>query len=171
MIGPAFGKEARVVVVQARQAAMRVGSAEVASDHLLLALAESATTAGRFLREHGVMPEILERLTEAAAGDADLLASLGIDVEEVRTSIERRYGDGTWRRAMGRKVPGFSTDAKRTLVQTAVAAKSMGTKRISADTMLLAVLQAGRQAGAVLKRLDINPSLLERQLLAAQRAA
>ena len=168
MIGPVFGKEARALVAQARAAATRVGAPEVASDHLLLAIAESPTPAGRFLRDNGVAPDVVEQLAEASAGDAELLGSLGIDVGEVRESVERRYGVGTWRSAQGRRTPPFSRDAASTLRGTVAAARSTDSKRIAADELLIAVLRSGRQATALLARLGLEAAALERALRSAR---
>ena len=164
MRGPTFAKEARMLVLRARSEAVRLGAAETGTEHLLLALADSPTPAGAFLRERGVTPDRVEVYADPLTLDAPLLAQLGIDVESVQRHLDGTFGRDAWRRVFGTRYRRFSQDAVRTITSTATYAKAVRRKRVDAVTVLQALLAEGRSAGAVLQRLGHEPATLASQL-------
>jgi hypothetical protein len=123
-----FTGSARQVVVQAQHNARRFGHNYIGPEHLFLGLVTADDPASALLRDLGLTPERTEaefsRLTRskpvgtpgskaplAAADlqpgplgglDADALAAIGIDLDEVRTRIEATFGPGALSRAVPR---------------------------------------------------------------------
>lgn len=82
--------------------ARRLGHRYLGSEHLLLAVASASQPAGAILRGHGVTPERVEQEIVRQVGpgpgagllgglDRDALASIGIDLDTVRASIESAF--------------------------------------------------------------------------------
>jgi Clp amino terminal domain, pathogenicity island component len=100
----------RRVLELATEEAAGLGHRYVGPEHLLLGLLRDAVPAARILQAHGVDLEAaraaLGRLAERGVvpgprpSDAELLRSLGIDLEAVRRSTERTFGVAALRRAM-----------------------------------------------------------------------
>ena len=168
MMGPVFVKEAKRLILGARSAAVRLGAAETGSEHLLLAVAESPTVAGAFLRDKGITPDRVEHLADPLVVDSPLLESLGIDVSMVQGHLDASFGRETWRRAFGPRPKKFSAEATRALKSTVTQAQSVRSKRIDAAVVLLALLHDGRQAGMIVRRLGVEPVTLASQLRAAR---
>jgi ATP-dependent Clp protease ATP-binding subunit ClpA len=125
-----FTGQARQVVVQAQHNARRFGHNYIGPEHLFLSLVTADDPASALLRDLGLTPERTEaefiRLTRAqpndprrtrprpvadpsggplAGLDAEALASIGIDLDEVRTRIEATFGPGALSRAVPRAHP------------------------------------------------------------------
>jgi ATP-dependent Clp protease ATP-binding subunit ClpA len=125
-----FTGQARQVVVQAQHSARRFGHNYIGPEHLFLSLVTIDDPASALLRDLGLTPERTEaefiRLTHSkpvgppgskaplpaspdpqasplAGLDAEALAAIGIDLDEVRTRIEATFGPGALNRA-GRTV-------------------------------------------------------------------
>jgi hypothetical protein len=100
----------RRVLKLASEEAARFGHRYVGPEHLLLGMLRDAGPAARILQAHGVDLEAarsaLGRLVERGVvpgpmpSDAELLGSLGIDLEAVRGSTERAFGAPALRRTM-----------------------------------------------------------------------
>jgi ATP-dependent Clp protease ATP-binding subunit ClpA len=122
-----FTGTARLVVVQAQHNARRFGHNYIGPEHLFLGLVTADDPASALLRDLGLTPERTEaefsRLTGSqpdgppgskapfrppagpSAGplaglDAEALAAIGIDLDEVRTRIEATFGPGALSRAV-----------------------------------------------------------------------
>jgi len=111
-----FTDSARTVVVDAQHQARRLGHRQIGTPHLLLALL--AEDDG-LLAGHGVSAEAVETALRRAleqpapsrpsrVDDAEMLASLGIDVHRIREAVEASFGPGALDRALGsdRDAPG-----------------------------------------------------------------
>jgi ATP-dependent Clp protease ATP-binding subunit ClpA len=121
-----FTSQARQVVVQAQHNARRFGHNYIGPEHLFLSVVAADDPAGALLRDLGLTPERTEaefiRLTHSkpvgppgskaplpasldpqtsplAGLDAEALAAIGIDLDEVRTRIEATFGPGALSRA------------------------------------------------------------------------
>jgi Clp amino terminal domain, pathogenicity island component len=101
-----FTREASAIVEQAYEHAVRLGHPYLGGEHLLLALAADGQPAGAVSREHGVTPGRVEReIVQLAGGglfgdlDRDALATVGVDVEAVRTATEASFGQQALTRA------------------------------------------------------------------------
>jgi ATP-dependent Clp protease ATP-binding subunit ClpA len=106
-----FTDDARQVVVQAQAAARRLGHDFIGCEHLLLATASTGAPASAVLRDQGVTPERIEaeiirilgrgRTADLLGGlDSEALASIGIDLDAVRTRLEAAFGPDALARAV-----------------------------------------------------------------------
>ena len=109
-----FTDSARNVVVQAQEAARRLGHNHIGCEHLLLAAAMVDEPAGAILRDHGITPERIEAEILRGIGrgyaadpvdplrdlDHEALAAIGIDLDEVRARLEAAFGPDALARAI-----------------------------------------------------------------------
>jgi len=167
-----FTKRARTVVVHAQEIARERRSPTIGSEHLLL---------GLFAVPDGLAATILSRLqvdradVEADLGrgapfDAEGLATLGIDLEEVRRQAEETFGPGALDRthaARGRWEGGhipFERDAKKALELGLREAVRLGHGVIGTEHLLLGLLHDGRARDVLVARgvgLDGTRALVE----------
>ena len=93
-----FDPDAREVVVRAQAEAHRLHHGWLGCEHLLLALTTDHSQARHTLNAHGVTHSsvnlAIERLIGRGVTDADALASLGIDLGEVRARVDEAFGPG-----------------------------------------------------------------------------
>ena len=135
-----FTGQARQVVVQAQHNARRFRHNYIGPEHLFLAIVTIDDPASALLRDLGLTPERTEaefnRMTHSkpsgppgrkapfptpavptggplAGLDAEALASIGIDLDEVRTRIEATFGPGALSRAIPPHQRGRSGPARR----------------------------------------------------------
>jgi ATP-dependent Clp protease ATP-binding subunit ClpA len=166
-----FTEPAHRVLDLAREEAERCGHRYLGPEHVLLGLlAEGHSAAAGVLGAHGV------DLTAARAGllrlgergmvpsprpsDAELLESLGIDLDAVRDNSEQAFGawavgEATWRVTRrrgwwGRRVVwtplcGPPLVAKRALQLASEQAHALGHGQVSPEHLLLGVLEDARQ--------------------------
>jgi len=167
-----FTKPARAVVVHAQEIARERHSSTIGSEHLLL---------GLFAVPDGLAGTILARLqVERADVEADLvrggpfdaagLATLGIDLEEVRRQAEETFGPGALdrtRAARGRRRGGhlpFAHDTKKALELALREAVHLGHGFIGTEHLLLGLLHDGRARDVLVARgvgLDGTRALVE----------
>jgi len=171
-----FTKRARTVVVHAQEIARERRSPTIGSEHLLL---------GLFAVPDGLAATILSRLqVDRADVEADLgrgapfdgafdsagLATLGIDLEEVRRQAEETFGPGALDRtqaAQGRWRGGhipFERDAKKALELGLREAVRLGHGFIGTEHLLLGLLHDGRARDVLVARgvgLDGTRALVE----------
>ena len=106
-----FTDTARHVVVQAQEDARRLGHHYIGCEHLLMAAAAAAEPASEVLRDQGVTPDRVEAVIMRTIGrgqtadplgglDRQALASIGIDLDVVRTRIEAAFGPDALTRAL-----------------------------------------------------------------------
>jgi ATP-dependent Clp protease ATP-binding subunit ClpA len=167
-----FTKLARTVVVHAQEIARERRSPTIGGEHLLL---------GLFAVPDGLAATILARLqVDRADVEADLvrggpfdaegLATLGIDLEEVRRQAEETFGPGAldrtraarghWR---GGHIP-FERDAKKALELALREAVRLGHGFIGTEHLLLGLLHEGRVRDVLVARgvgLDGTRALVE----------
>jgi ATP-dependent Clp protease ATP-binding subunit ClpA len=149
-----FTKEARAAVVRAQEEARRLHHQVIGTEHLLLAILETGEGAGaRALRARGVEAADLRRrivgIVDPPGDDLDsaALATLGIDLEEVRRVTEASFGPGALD-ARGRKPvrPGhipFSKRAKKVLELSLREAVRLGHNHIGTGHVLLGLIREG----------------------------
>ena len=159
-----FTRAARAVVVQAEQEAAAGGAREVDREHLLLALAAD--------RPSGldVDPDALRE--ELGNGlDADALAAIGIDLDEVRRRVEASFGPGALR-GRSRGHVHFARGAKKTLELSLREALALGDRHIGSGHILLALMRdPGDRVVAALARHDRTPDGVRAAALAARSRA
>jgi ATP-dependent Clp protease ATP-binding subunit ClpA len=147
-----FHKDARQAVVTAQEEALALGHNRIGTVHLLLGLInDQEGTAGEALREHGLRAgDLRERVRRVAWADhtADpidrqALASIGIDLDAVRRSVEASFGEGALE--SGRRTKGhlpFTPQAKKSLELSLRSAIALKQKHIESGHVLLGVLRA-----------------------------
>ncbi len=145
-----FTDEAREVVVRAQHEADTLGHDYLGTEHLLLGLASDDGAAGAALRSLGVSSDELRAsaLPRPARRDADALATIGIDLDEVRSRVEEAFGPGALERTRAGKrrfcrARPFGPFAKRTLELSLREALSRGDRCIGSEHVLLGLLRAG----------------------------
>ncbi len=109
-----FTDKARKVVILAKAKAKDQGDGQIGPVHMLYALAATDGVAARALASLGVDAAAVERELVPAdpgdrvspgplgagetAGDAEALAAIGIDLDEIRRRIEESFGPGALER-------------------------------------------------------------------------
>lgn len=195
-----FTARARELIRDAGERARSLGHRWIGCEHLLLALAANDGPAGEVLRGHGVTVPRIEKCILAMVGrgrgeglfdslDREALASVGIDLDTVRNTIERSFGPtafrplpaGPPRRLPHRFLPRlprrrhrsglFTKRARNTLSGAARAARS---DRILVDVDHLALRLVTMHGGAVrgiLNALEVSEARLADDLLNGLRRA
>lgn len=96
-----FTDDARATVAEAHAHATRLHHGWIGCEHLLMALASRDNPVGEAFRESGVTAQSVESTILHKTGmdnalfeqlDRAALASVGIDVDEVRSALERSFG-------------------------------------------------------------------------------
>lgn len=167
-----FTCRARQVVVLAQQESSSLGHNYVGTEHLLLGLLGEGEGIGprvlfaAGLRMEGLRAEVLHRLASTPAGeprqlDADALATLGIDLDEVRRQAEAAFGPGAldrprsggrcWRPPRHGAKP-FTPKAKAALEQSLRQAVGMRHRYIGTEHLLLGLLSVDGLANSILLR-------------------
>ena len=154
--GPGPGEEGR-----------DAGDGYIGTEHVVIALAQDDGVAGEVLRAAGVTAQELRQSRVAgdvddSGGrlDADALRHLGIELDDVRRSVEETFGEGALdaapargsrRRWGGSRIP-FTGRAKASLERGLRQAIRLGDTRIGSEHLLLGVLDEGTGAGVRLLR-------------------
>jgi ATP-dependent Clp protease ATP-binding subunit ClpA len=149
-----FHRDARRVVEHARHEAALAGQGQIGCEHLLLGLlAEPGLAAGALTAAGLNLPALRDRLPRPSQEqpeplDAEALASVGIDLDQVRRAAEARFGPG----ALGRAGPAqtrrqgrmrFTTDAKKALELAVRAAVGRRDREISGGHLLIGIIDQG----------------------------
>lgn len=105
-----FTPGARELVRDARLRARSMGHGWIGCEHLLLALAAHDGPVGEVIRGHGITVPQIEKIIVGTVGrgrgcreglfdslDREALASVGIDLDLVRDTVERRFGPTAFR--------------------------------------------------------------------------
>ena len=154
-----FTAEARSVVVSAQRDARELDQPSIGTAVLLLGVAEErATAGGRVLLELGIGEnDIRDDIRRAAARerafsdeDEDALRSVGIDLDEVRRSVEEAFGAGALDRggaARAGHIP-FTRGAKKALELSLREALALGHKHIGTEHLLLGLVRDERCSAA-----------------------
>lgn len=166
-----FTDRARQVVVTAQQVARERQDDRIGSEHLLLATYEVPENLGLVVltafsvTKDDVLAE-LDRSGGLGEADAERLATLGIDLDEVRRRVEESFGAGALdntRAAGGRRkrptghIP-FTREAKKVMELSLREAIRMRHNYIGVEHIVLGMLHdsTGR-AGEILARRALRP--------------
>ncbi|MGH2687524.1 MAG: Clp protease N-terminal domain-containing protein [Actinomycetota bacterium] len=174
-----FTREARGVVMQAVERAQVTQSPNVDTSHILLGVAGGAGAAARVLAEAGATAERIAGALDRT-DEARLLGVLGIDVGEVRASVERTFGPGAWTgpgRARGPRgslrtghIP-FTADARKALELSLREALALECRSIEAGHILLGLLRVGGRPVEALAALGVDTAAVRDSLVAVLRRA
>lgn len=164
-----FTARARQVVVLAQEEARERRAGEVRTEHLLVALVRvPGNLALTVLEAHSVAPEDVVRAVDALdahdVSDAQSLATLGIDLDEVRRQVEEVFGPGALDRTRAARERGgrwssghipFEKPAKKVLELALREAVLLGHNYIGCEHVLLGLLHDGT-AARVLRELGVD---------------
>jgi ATP-dependent Clp protease ATP-binding subunit ClpA len=155
-----FTAQARSVVVRAQEDARALGQPVIGTPMILLGIAEAPDTAGgRVLEALGVgeddIRDDIRRASEHrdrafSDEDEDALRSVGIDLDEVRRSVEETFGPGALDRGRGSRaghIP-FTRGAKKALELSLREAIALGHRHIGTEHLLLGLVHHERSSAA-----------------------
>jgi ATP-dependent Clp protease ATP-binding subunit ClpA len=155
-----FSHEARQAVVQAQDEARALGHDYLGTEHLLLGALAEPSGAGRRLLEPWLTIEQARADVVELIGrgdptlDADALAVLGIDLDEVRRRVEATFGEGALarpgpcRRGRVRGIRCFTPRAKKALELSLREALAAGDREIRPEHVVLGLLREGEGIAA-----------------------
>ena len=187
-----FTDKARTAVIAARAEASERGD-QIRPVYLLHALAAGEGVAARALAGLGVDTGVIERRLDRAAPlrrppggeeageDADALASIGINLDEIRRRVEENFGpdaldrapepaQGTWRITMTR-------EAKQSVELAAREARALRHGYVGPEHLLLGLIGAAERnprgdfSPQTLRDLGIDPARARQQVLDELRRA
>jgi ATP-dependent Clp protease ATP-binding subunit ClpA len=177
-----FSSEARSVVVAAQDEARALRHRFIGTEHLLLAMLAQGGLGGRLLAEYGLSAgAVREQLRRADGADTKLdpaaLATLGIDLGEVRRAAEEQFGPGALA-ANSKPIPQghirFSKRAKKALELGLREAVALNSDSINSVHLLLGIIGEGSGVGLRLisgAGVDIDALQADARIRAAQQAA
>jgi ATP-dependent Clp protease ATP-binding subunit ClpA len=160
-----FTTQARSVVTLAQQEARKLGRPNIGTQHLLVGILGAPDTAGaRALDWLGIgEPDVREdvrRLDRDRSAfsdqDADALQSVGIDLDEVRRTVEETFGPGALERAAtagGRSWAGYvplTPGSKKALELALREAIHLGHRSIGTEHLLLGLVRDDRCSAATI---------------------
>jgi ATP-dependent Clp protease ATP-binding subunit ClpA len=180
-----FTKRARTVVERGQRVARDAGASEVRSDHLLLGVLEDEESlAVRVLGDLGVGSEqVREAVVRLQAhgrgggvdeGDAEALQAIGIDLDEVRKSVEDNLGAECADPSQSGKSRHlrFAKDAKKVLELALREAIALKHNYIGTEHILLGLLRIDQGVvGAVFAELGLSHRAVKTAVLEALRRA
>jgi ATP-dependent Clp protease ATP-binding subunit ClpA len=142
-----FTDSARACVARAQDEASGLGHEYIGTEHILAALAaDERGVGGQVLRDLGLTPDTIRSDIRSIVGsstlDPDALASIGIDLDEVRKRVEETFGPGALDRASGRHGHGhapFTPRSKKSLELALKEAVGRGDDFIGSEHLLIGV--------------------------------
>ena len=150
-----FTDDARQAVVLAQEEAVALRHGWIGTEHVLLGVLRSGGDGARLLAGFGVDPagvreDVVRMIGRGDEGiDREALATLGIDLDEVRERVERAFGPGALirrrpcrRGGLGQHVP-FTPRAKKALELTLREALSLGQRDLRGEHIVLGLLREG----------------------------
>ena len=190
-----FTDKARKVVILAKNKATERGDDQIRPVHILYGLAGTDGVAARALTALGVdraavdrelarsAPEGRAPLGEAASGDAEALAAIGIDLDEIKRKIEDSFGPGALERVpLAPKGPlnrtghlPLNDQAKLSLALSLKEARALHHNYIGTEHVLLGLLRVaeryprGEFAAVTLPDLGLDPATAHERVLAEVR--
>ena len=172
-----FTQDARAVVVNAQEEARDLGHDHIGTEHVVLAMLDHGQgPAAESLRACGATAgDVRERLRAGPGDDRDpldpdALASLGIDLDEVRRATEATFGPGALDRAGARSrkrghIP-FTRRAKKCMELALREAINLRHNEIADGHLLLGMLRDGAGRGPrALVAAGVDLSMLRDEVL------
>jgi ATP-dependent Clp protease ATP-binding subunit ClpA len=178
-----FTRGAKDAVVRAQIEARNMGDGHIGTEHLLLAILASVGQASAALEECGLtaadvrksLPRIPRKTSFSGEPDPAALATIGIDMDEIRRRVEATFGPGALestkaaKARMGRRdrrhIP-FTPQAKLALELALREALELNHNEIAPEHVLLGALRVpDATAAAVLSETGTDPEEVRRLLL------
>lgn len=177
-----FTAQARQAVSSALSEARDLGASRIGCEHLLIGLAhgrsgpaaEALAAAGLDL---GTLRELAARLPKAEPLDADSLALLGIDLDEVRRATEAAFGPGALDRPHRRRGGALARarltgESKKALELGLRQAQRAHDSAMSSGHLLIGIIDQGDNAALrLLAAAQVDPGALRADTLRAMAAA
>jgi ATP-dependent Clp protease ATP-binding subunit ClpA len=172
-----FHQDARRAVSRAQHEAVRAGQGRIGCEHLLLGLLAEPGPAAAALTAAGLEPATLRNqlprgpLAEPDPLDADALASIGIDLDQVRRAAEATFGPGALDRARLTRArrPGpmcLTAESKKALELALRAAQRLRHREITGGHLLIGIIDQGHnRALGLLGESAIDPAGLRADVL------
>jgi ATP-dependent Clp protease ATP-binding subunit ClpA len=186
-----FTGKARMVVILAKTKATERGDDQIRPVHMLYGLVTADGVAARALTALGVDPSAVERelgrsepegrapLGETASGDAEALAAIGIDLDEIKRRIEESFGPHALERVpLTPKGPlnwtghlPLNDQAKLSLALSLKEARALHHNYIGTEHVLLGLLRVaeryprGEFAATTLPDLGLDPATARGRVL------
>jgi len=191
-----FTDKARKVVILAKTKATERGDDQIRPVHMLYGLVSTDGMAASALTALGVDPAAVERELgrtapgsgpasgEADGGDAEALAAIGIDLDEIKRRIEESFGSGAlervpltprgplnWTGGLGSRLP-LNDQAKLSLALSLKEARALHHNYIGTEHVLLGLLRVaernphGEFAATTLPGLGLDPATAHDRVLA-----
>jgi len=183
-----FTRGSRDVVVRAQIEARYMGDGSIGTEHLLLGILASVGPAAAALEECGLsvvrvralLPAIPRKTSFSGEPDPEALATIGIDIDEIRRNVEAAFGPGALDSTKaasarltrrGRRHILFNAAAKRALEAAVREALELNHREIGPEHLLLGALRnPDAAADAVLREAGADPAEVRRILLARMAA-
>jgi ATP-dependent Clp protease ATP-binding subunit ClpA len=191
-----FTDKARTVVILAKAKATERGD-QIRPVYLLHALASGAGVAARVLAGLGVDADSVERQLgrtaplgnplegEATSGDAEALATIGIDLDKIKRKIEESFGpDALGRVPLARRGPlnwigrmTLTRESKQSLAFAVKEARALQHDYIGTEHLLLGLLSTAERnprgdfTAQTLRDLGIDPAQARQRVLDELRHA
>lgn len=179
-----FTDDARRVVTAAQVEARRLNHPRIGTEHLLLGmLQDPESLAARVLTglDHGGAEARLRDILNQPAGrrghelDAELLSTIGIDLDAIREKVEEAFGPGALDREpvrdhrghlrSGRHIP-FGPRAKKTLELSLREALALKHKAITDGHVLLGLIREGEGlAMRIITEAGVSPTRVREALV------
>jgi ATP-dependent Clp protease ATP-binding subunit ClpA len=172
-----FCQDARRAVVRAREEAAVAGQGEIGCEHLLLGLLAEPGPAAAAMTAAGLeLTALRSRLPQAGREepdtlDADALASVGIDLDQVRRAAEATFGPGALdraRRARSRR-PGrmrLTAEAKKALELALRAAVELRHRELTGGHLLIGIIDQGHNGALeLLSAFAASPAALRADVI------
>lgn len=172
-----FSQDARRAVVRAREEAAAAGHGEIGCEHLLLALLAEPGPAAAAMTAAGLeLAALRSQLPPTGrakpdALDADALASVGIDLDQVRRAAEATFGPGAIDRAgrararrSGRMR--LTAEAKKALERALHAAVELRYRELTGGHLLIGIIDQGHNGALdLLSALAVSPAALRADVI------
>jgi len=178
-----FRQDARRAMVRARDEAALAGHGQIGCEHLLLGLAAEPGPAAAAMTAAGLELTALRDALPRPGGsepdplDADALALVGIDLDQVRRAAEATFGPGALdraRRGLTRR-PGrmpLTADAKKALELALRAAVGLRHRELTSGHLLIGVIDQGHNgATSLLAACSVDAATLRADVLSRLTAA
>ena len=187
-----FTDRARTAVILARTEARERGD-QIRPEYMLHALAADEGVAGRVLAGLGVDAGDIERRLDRTAplrkplegeppgGDAEALASIGIDLDEIRRKVEESFGPGALDRspgpAQGTGRIAMPREAKQSVELAAREARALRHGYVGTEHLLLGLIGAAQRnprgdfSPQTLRGFGIDPAQARQRVLDELRRA
>lgn len=179
-----FTTQARQVVQAAMAEANGLGASRIGAEHLLIGLAAARSGPARdALAAAGLdAPRLRALASRSTAGtadpgklDADALATIGIDLDQVRRAAEAAFGPGALDRAAGRgrrAAARLTPEAKGALGRALRLAQARGDRQLTAAHLLGGLIDQGDNGALrLLAAAEVDPAALRADLIRRMTAA